>query len=332
MRAIVIRSHGPPEGLVAEERPSPVPGAGEVVVRAHRISVNFPDLLVLRGRYQVQPPLPFTPGKEVAGVVAAVGPGVASPRPGDRVWASVEYGGYAEEVLARAEACLPVPDAMSFTTAAALGNIYQTAYFALVERGRYAPGESVLVTVASGGVGQAAVQLAKAMGATVLAGVRRADQAERARANGADHVIDVAGPGLRDGLRAEVRAATGGRGADVVLDPVGGDVFDAALRALAWCGRLVVIGFAAGRIPEVKVNYLLVKNIAVAGLQWSDYRDRDPARIARAHGALVELWSAGKIRPPVAGEYPLDRAAEALARLERGGVGGKLLLKTPASP
>jgi NADPH2:quinone reductase len=262
--------------------------------------------------------------------VAGVGPGVTSPRVNDRVWASVEYGGYAEEVVARAENCQPLPDAMSFTIAAALGNIFQTAYFALVDRARYAPGESVLVTVASGGVGQAAVQLAKAMGATVLAGVRSADQAEQARANGADHVIDVAVPGLRDALREQVRAATGGRGADVVLDPVGGDLFDAALRALAWCGRLVVIGFAAGRIPEVKVNYLLVKNITLAGLQWSDYRDRDPASVARAHRALVDLWSAGKIRPPVAAEYPLERAAEALARLERGHVNGKLLLKTSA--
>jgi NADPH2:quinone reductase len=186
--------------------------------------------------------------------------------------------------------------------------------------------------VASGGVGQAAVQLAKAMGATVLAGVRSADQAERARANGADHVVDVAVPRLRDSLREQVRAATGGRGADIVLDPVGGDVFDAGLRALAWCGRLIVIGFAAGRIPEVKVNYLLVKNITIAGLQWSDYRDRDPASVARAHRVLLELWGSGKIRPPVAGEYPMERAAEALARLEKGHVSGKLLLKTPASP
>jgi NADPH:quinone reductase len=331
MRAIVLRSHGGPDVLSVEEVPVPAPGAGEVRIRAHRIAVNYPDLLVLRGRYQVRPPLPFTPGKELAGVVAAVGPGVAGPRAGDRVWASLEHGAYAEEVVVRAADCLPIPGEMTFATAAALGNPFQTAWFALVDRARLAPGESVLVTVASGAVGQAAVQLAKAMGATVLAGVRSAGQAERARANGADRVVDVAAPGLRDALREQVRAATGGRGADVVLDPVGGDVFDAALRALAWCGRLVVIGFASGRIPEVKASYLLVKNITVAGLQWSDYRDRDPAAVARAHRALVGLWAEGKVRPAVAGEYPLERAAEALARLERGGVGGKLLLATAGS-
>ncbi len=331
MRAIVIRRHGAPDALSFEERPAPVPAPGEVLVHAHRIGINFPDLLVIRGEYQVKPPLPFSPGKEVSGIVAAVGPGVTSPRVDDRVWASVEHGAYAEEVVALAANCQPIPEAMTFATAAALGNVFQTAYFALVDRARYAPGESVFVTVASGGVGQAAVQLAKAMGATVLAGVRSADQAALARANGADHVIDVAVPHLRDALREQVRAATGGRGADIVLDPVGGDVFDASLRALAWCGRLVVIGFAAGRIPEVKVNYLLVKNITIAGLQWSDYRERDPARVARSHRELVELWRAGKIRPPIAGEYPLARAAEALGRLERGHVNGKLLLSTGRS-
>lgn len=332
MRALVLRTLGGPGALAAVEVAVPAPAAGEVRIRARRIAVNYPDLLVVRGRYQVRPPLPFTPGKELAGVVAAVGPGVTGLRAGDRVWASVEHGAYAEEVVVRAVDCLPIPDEMTFATAAALGNPFQTAWFALADRARLAPGESVLVTVASGAVGQAAVQLAKAMGATVVAGVRSADQAGRARADGADHVVDASGPRLRETLRDQVRAVTGGRGADVALDPAGGDVFDAALRALAWCGRLVVIGFASGRIPEVKANYLLVKNISVLGLQWSDYRDRDPARVAQAHHALVDLWRAGQIRPAVAAEYPLERAAEALARLERGGIGGKLLLAPEATP
>ncbi len=332
MRAIVLERHGGPDQLRLVERPSPVPGEGEVLVRARSAALNFPDLLVLRGAYQFQPPFPFSPGKEVAGVIAAVGPGVQGWKPNDRVWASVEHGGYAEEVVARATSCLPLPDEMSFSTAAALGNVFQTAWFALVDRARFAPGESVLVTVASGGVGQAAVQLARALGARVLAGVRSADQAALARANGAHEVIDLSAPDLRESLREQVRTATEGRGADVVLDPVGGDVFDASLRALAWCGRLVVIGFAAGRIPEVRVNYLLVKNITLTGLQWSDYRERDPARVARAHAELVALWRAGAIRPFIAGEYPLAQAAQALERLERGHVSGKLLLRTPEDP
>ena len=328
MRAIVVHQHGAPDTLSIEERPAPVAQVGEVLIDVHAIGVNFPDLLVIRGKYQVQPALPFSPGKEVAGIVAAVGPGVTSLRMGDRVLALIEHGGYVEQIAVRSELCHVIPAEMTFTTAVGAGNNYQTAHFALHERARYERGESVLVTGASGGVGQASVQLAKAVGATVLATARRADQAELARANGADHVIDVNVAHLRDALREQVRQATRGRGVDIVLDQVGGDVFDAALRALAWRGRMVVVGFAGGRIPEVRANYVLVKNITVTGLQWSDYRDREPARVARVQQEIFDLYAAGKVRPPVVGEYPLERFAEALERLEGGHVNGKLVLTT----
>ena len=252
MKAIVCREFGPPEALRLEEWPDPVPGPGQIAIAARAIGVNFPDILVVSGRYQLLPPRPFVPGKELAGIVTAVGPGVAGFAPGDRVMAQLEHGAFAEAAVANAAQCFPVPAGVSFVDAAAMGVVYQTAHFALIERGQYRPGETVLVTGAGGGVGMACLQLAKAKGATVLAGASRPERATLARESGADAIIDLGRPDLRDSLREQVRAATHGRMADIVLDPVGGDVFDAALRALAWCGRLVVIGFAAGRIPEVK--------------------------------------------------------------------------------
>lgn len=317
MRAVVVRKPGPFRTHRVENVPDPVPGPDEVLIEARAIGVNYPDLLVAEGRYQFIPPAPYTPGKEVAGV--AVGSG-------ERVLAQVEYGAYAEKVLAKARNCHRLPDAMPFEDAAALGLAYQTAYFALVERAQCRPGETVLVTGASGGVGLAAVQLAKTLGATVLAGVTSRHKGELCRAHGADHVVDLAAPGLRESLRQQVFAALGNRGVDVVVDCVGGDAFDGALRALAWRGRLVVVGFAAGRIPEVKANYLLVKNIAVLGLQWSDYRDRDPGAVARTQSALFDLYLQKRIKPGITASYPLERFAEALARFEQRTVQGKLLL------
>ncbi|HZT51747.1 MAG TPA: NADPH:quinone oxidoreductase family protein [Stellaceae bacterium] len=326
MKAVVCREFGPPETLRLEDWPDPVPGPGQVAVAARAIGVNYPDVLVVAGRYQLLPPRPFVPGKELAGIVAAVGPGVDRFRPGDRVLAELEHGAFAEVAVANAAQCYSVPDAISFEDAAAMGIVYQTAYFALMDRAQYQPGEIVLVTGAGGGVGMAALQLAKARGAVVLAGVTRPERAAIARAAGADAIIDLGRPDLRDSLRAQVREATGGRMADIVLDPAGGDVFDAALRALAWRGRLVVIGFAAGRIPEVRVNYLLVKNIAVSGLQWSDYRDRWPERVAAVQAELFALRAAGALRPAIAARLPLAQCAHALARLAEGAVLGKIVL------
>jgi len=326
VRAVVVREHGPAATQAVEILPEPVPGPGEVVIDARAMGVNYPDMLVIEGRYQLLPPRPFTPGKEVAGVVSAVGAGVARIKAGDRVMAQREYGCYAEKVLSPEATCYRMPAALGFEEGAALGLAYQTSHFALVERAALARGESVLVTGASGGVGLAGVELAKALGATVLAGVTSREKGELCRRHGADHVIDLSAPDPRNSLREQVYAAVGKRGVDIVLENVGGEVFDGALRALAWRGRMVVVGFASMRLPEIKANYLLLKNIAATGLQWSDYREREPVWVQRVQAELYALWGEGKLKPYVSERYRLDRFAEALARFSARGVLGKMVL------
>jgi NADPH2:quinone reductase len=316
-----------------------------VLVEVHAAAVNYPDLLVVSGRYQVLPPLPFTPGKDAAGVVRAIGPAIQdanspapsspnlSPKPrspslrvGDRVVVQLEHGGYASQVCAPTAWVHPIPDAMSFVDAAAMGLVYQTAYFALVDRGQFRRSETVLITGAAGGVGLAAVQIAKGLGARVLAAVNTPLQADLVQQHGADAVIDLAQPDLRESLRKQVYSANAGRGVDVVLDTLGGDVFDGALRALAWCGRIVVIGFAAGRIPEIKANYLLVKNITATGLQWSDYRERTPDRVAEVQQELIQLYTRGAVRPHVMQVFPLEQFEQALRLVATGQAVGKVVL------
>lgn len=328
MRAVLVETHGAPEACALREVPVPAPGPGQALIEVHAIGVNYPDLLVIGGQYQILPPLPFSPGKEVAGRIAAVGAGVEGLAPGDRVLAQLEHGGYAEAVAAPAVNCYPLPQRMDYATAVALGLPYQTAHFALRDRAGFREGESVLIGGASGAVGLAAVQLVKALGGTALAGISTPAKAAAVREAGADHLIDLNMPNLRDGLREAVREATGGRGADIVLDPLGGDFFDAALRALAWRGRLVVVGFAAGRIPSLKANYLLVKNIAVSGLQWSDYRDRTPDWVSDVQRELFDLWEAGRLNPLVAGTYPLERFADALDAIRSRRALGRIVLTT----
>ncbi|WP_258234728.1 NADPH:quinone oxidoreductase family protein [Cupriavidus pinatubonensis] len=290
MKAIVIQEFTEPEHVSIGSLPEPSLPAHGVLIEVKAAAVNYPDLLVVRGKYQILPQRPFAPGKDAAGIVRAVGSEVTKLRPGDRVVAQLEYGAYAELVSVSQSACFRIPDSMSFEEAAAMGLVYQTAYFALVERGGYQPGETVLITGAAGGVGSAAIQIVKGLGGTALAGVNGVEQARMVAQMGADAVIDLTTADLRDALRDQVRTATAGHGADVVLDTLGGDVFDAALRAMAWCGRAVVIGFAAGRIPEIKANYLLVKNISVGGLQWSDYRERQPEKVEAVQEKLFELY------------------------------------------
>ncbi len=326
MRAVVVREHGPAAAQGVEALPDPVPGPGEVVIDGRAIGVNYPDMLVIEGRYQLLPPRPFTPGKEVAGVVSAVGAGVARIKAGDRVMAQREYGCYAEKVVSPEATCYRMPAALGFEEGAALGLAYQTSHFALVERAALARGESVLVTGASGGVGLAGVELAKALGATVLAGVTSPEKGELCRRHGADHVIDLSAPDPRNSLREQVYAALGKRGVDIVLENVGGEVFDGALRALAWRGRMVVVGFASMRLPEIKANYLLLKNIAATGLQWSDYREREPVWVQRVQADLYALWTEGKLKPFVSERYPLERFADAVARFGARGVLGKMVL------
>jgi NADPH2:quinone reductase len=327
MKAVVIHEFAEPEDLKVEEFTEPAPGEGEVLINVTHAGVNYPDVLVMTGKYQNLPDRPFVPGKDAAGTVAEVGPGVEGLRKGDRVVAQVEFGAFAERVVAPAASCSRLPDTISDRDAAGMGLVYQTAYFALVERGQFKQGETVLVNGAAGGVGGAAIQLVKALGGTALAGVAGEEQAKAARALGADHIIDLTAANLRDSLREQVYACTGGRGADVVLDPLGDDIFDASLRAVAWCGRVVCIGFAAGRIPTVKVNYLLVKNIAVSGLQWSDYRDRQPEKVRQVQQHLYELHAKGLLRPQITEVLPLERFAEPLRVLAEGKGRGKYVLK-----
>ena len=327
MRAIVVDEFGPPERLRAAEVPPPVPGPGDVLVTVHAAPVNYVDLLVVGGTYQFLPPRPFVPGKGPAGVVAALGPDVTTLQIGDRVLAMAEAGGYAEAVAVGAEQCHRLPSGMSFIEAASLSLVYDTAWFALRERARLERGESVLVLGASGGVGQAGVQLGHAMGAQVLAGISRPERAAAALAAGADAVIDLSRADLRDGLREQVYAVTDGRGADIILDPLGGAAFEAALRALAWRGRLVVIGFAAGAIPTVKTNYLLLKNIEISGLQVSDYRKRRPAQMAECFAEIFAFYDEGTIKPAPATVFPLERAGEALAALRDRRIDGRAILR-----
>jgi NADPH2:quinone reductase len=324
---LVVHHHGSIDAVHLEEYPEPRPGPGEVLIDVHAASVNFPDLLVIGGTYQRLPATPFVPGKDLAGTVAAAGANVNRVRTGERVMAQIEHGAFAERAIAAQAICHPIPPAMSFAEAAAMGLVYLTAHFALVERARLAAGEVVLVTGAAGGVGLAAVQIAKALGATVIAAVGSDEKAALVRANGADHVVYTNLPDLRESLRVQVFAAVGKRGADVIIDSVGGDVFDACLRVIAWCGRLVVVGFAAGRVPEIRAGYVLVKNISIIGLQSSDYRDREPAKVQRVQRELFELYVQGKLKPHVMARYPLAGFREALATVQDRRVLGKVVLE-----
>lgn len=329
MRAIIARELGPPENLVIEDLEALTPGPGQVVVDNKAAAVNFPDLLVMEGKYQFRPPLPFSPGKEGAGVVKSVGEGVSSLKPGDRVMVQVEYGSYAQEVLAEESHCYPVPDGVSFEEAAAIGIAYQTAHFALVDRAHLKEGHSVLVTGASGSVGLAAMQLAKAWGCTVIAGLTTMAKEDLARENGADHVIDLSGDDLKNGIRDQIKTITGG-GVDIVIEIVGGEVFDGAIRALNFGGSIVVVGFTSGTIPTMKVNYTLLKNIAVTGVNWAEYRDRDPEWVQRVQTEIFEMVSAGKLHVPVQAVFPMEQIVDACKVLTNRQVRGKVVITTGA--
>jgi len=327
MKAVIVREFAPFDQAEYAEVGDPVAQAGEVVVDVMAAEANFPDILVMEGRYQIKPPLPFSPGKAAAGRVCALGAGVDTLAIGDHVAVQVEYGAYAQKLRAAAKSCFVMPEQMPFDVGAALGLVYQTAHFALVDRAALVPGQSVLVLGASGGIGSASVQLAKAMGASVvIGGVLGSDNAAIASKVGCDHVIDMGMGNLRDGLRDAVHAVTDGKGVDIVIDPVGGDANAAALRAMAWCGRLVIIGFASGEIPTIKANYLLLKNIAVSGLQWSDYRERQPERVGAAQQEIFDFWKQGKLRPFISKTVPLERFADALGDLRDGRAQGKIVL------
>jgi NADPH:quinone reductase len=322
MRAVLCKELGGPEKLVVEEVPSPPLRDGTVRIEIHGAGVNFADTLLIAGQYQDRPPLPFIPGMEVGGVVREVGAGVAHVKPGDRVLASVGRGGYAEEVVAEAEIVHRIPDSMDFVTAAGFPVAYSTSHGAFAWRGRLQPGEWVLVLGASGGVGLTAVEIAKAMGATVIAAAGGAEKLAVAKRAGADHLIDYASEDLRD----RVKAITGGRGVDVVYDPVGGDAFDQSLRCIAWEGRIIIIGFAAGRIQQIPANLVLVKNIDVIGFFWGSYRRYKPHLMAQSYQHLFAWFEAGKLHPHVSHRLPLAEVARAFELLKTRKSTGKVVL------
>jgi NADPH2:quinone reductase len=296
------------------------------LVQIHAAPVNFADLLTISGKYQVRPRLPFTPGRSPAGIVQAVGAGVKALKAGDRVLALASQGGFAELIAVDSALCYPVPETLSLAHAAAMSLTFDTAWVALRDRARIEAGETVLVLGATGAVGNAAVQLAKAMGARVLGAVSSPEKSAQVRAAGADAIVDLSLPDLRENLRAQVYAETSGRGAEIILDALGGDVFDAAIRALAWRGRLVVLGFASGRIPSVAANYLLVKNIEVSGVQISDYHRRRPDLIGQCY-AEVHRWLAdGTVKPPETTTLRLEEFATALQLIAERKAGGRIVL------
>lgn len=319
MKAVMCRQLG--GTLTVEEVADPLPAAGEIAIRVEACGVNFADTLIVQGRYQVRPELPFIPGMEVAGRVAAVGPGVEGHAVGDAVIGLVGTGGFAERVVCPASRAIPRPAGVASEVAAAIPVAYGTAHVALEHRAALRPGEALLVHGASGGVGLAAVEVGKAMGATVIATASSAEKLAIAREHGADHLVDYA----RGPFRERVKEIAGG-GADVIFDPVGGDVFDQSLRCIAWGGRLLTVGFAAGRIPQAPANILLVKNVSVVGIHWSSYRGRADDLLAASFARLFAWLREGRIRPLVSRRYPLHEAPAALAALTERRAQGKIVV------
>jgi NADPH2:quinone reductase len=322
MRAVVVDRFLEPSELRVAERPEPGLSPGAIRVAVEAAGCNFFDILMVQGKYQLKPPFPFVPGAEIAGRVEAVGEGVEGFRPGDRVLGSCGLGGFAEKALVPAAAAHAMPAGMSAAEGASLPIVYPTAYAGLVHRGRLQAGETLLVHAAAGGVGLAAVQIGKALGARVIATAGGPDKLEVARRAGADVLIDYG----REDFPAKVKEATGGRGADVIYDSVGGEVFEGSLKCIAWNGRLVVIGFAGGSIPSVAANRILLKNIEVTGLHWGAYAQHQPRSIPEVFRALFGLYEAGKIRPVVFRTYPLEEVAQALADLGSRKTFGKVVL------
>lgn len=314
-----MRVHELGQGLVADVLPIPQPGPGQVLIRVHACGVNFADTLVVQGKYQEKPELPFAPGMEVAGVVAAVGPGVVQPAIGSSVAAMTGFGGFAEYVLAAANACAPMPDGMSFVEAAAFMVAYGTSEVALNYRARLQPGERLLVLGAAGGVGLTAVEIGKLMGAEVIACARGADRLAIARQQGADHVIDSETQDIREAVKAL-------GGADVVYDPVGGAQWEAALRSANPGARLIPIGFASGQVPQIAANILLVKNLTVIGLYWGAYLKQRPQVLADSFARLFGWYAAGKLKPHVSDQVPLAQADHALELLRSRKATGKVVV------
>jgi NADPH:quinone reductase len=326
LKALLCKQFGPPESLVLEEVPSPTPGPGEVVVSIKAASVNFPDVLIIQNKYQFKPPLPFSPGSELSGVVKEVGAGVTSVKPGDKVIAFTTFGAFAEEVKTEALRLLPIPEGMSFEQAASFILTYGTTDHALRDRGQLKAGESLLVLGAAGGVGVAAIEVGKALGARVIACASSDDKLAVCREHGADEVINYSAEDLRE----RIKALTGTHGVDVIYDAVGGPYSEPAFRSIAWRGRHLVIGFAAGDIPKLPLNLALLKGAAVVGVFWGDFTRREPQAFAESARQLARWYREGKLKPHVSATFPLEKAAEAMNLLASRKAKGKVVVRIGA--
>lgn len=324
MKAVLCKQFGPPESLVIEDLPSPKAGPGEVVVSVRAASLNFPDVLIIQNKYQFKPPLPFSPGSEMAGTIKEVGDGVKGVMPGDRVIAFTTFGAFAEEVKLEAARLVPIPEGMDFNSAAAFLLTYGTSDHALRDRGVLKAGETLLVLGAAGGVGLAAIEIGKAMGAKVLACASGADKLEVCAQHGADAGINYA----TEDLRGRIKALTDGKGVDVVYDAVGGPYTEPALRATAWRGRLLVVGFAAGDIPRIPLNLALLKGCSIVGVFWGDFARREPKAFAASIAQLGAWFREGRLKPHVSQTFPLAQAAQALRLMAARKVKGKVVLTT----
>jgi NADPH2:quinone reductase len=332
MKAALCTHYGPPEELVLQDVPSPKAGKGQVVVTVKACGVNFPDVLMIQDKYQFRPTLPFSPGGEIAGIVKEVGEGVTSPKVGDKVIVSTGSGGFAEETLADASRCVPMPDNLDFAVASSFFVTYGTSYHALKDRAHLKPGERLVVLGAAGGVGISAVELGHAMGAHVVAAASTQEKVDLAKKHGAeDGFVYPSGPLSREQQKAlseEIKRLTGGQGADVLYDPVGGDYSEPALRAMNWEGRYLVIGFAAGEIPRVPLNLTLLKGCDIVGVFWGASMARDP-KTGLANLKEITNWIAeGKLKPHVSERIPLARAGEAIRLLMDRKAQGKVVVVT----
>ena len=322
MKAVRCNAWGPPDSLVVEDIAAPVPQAGEVLIDVRAASVNFPDVLIIQKKYQIQPELPFTPGTEIAGTVRALGAGVANVAVGDRVIAFVGLGGFAEQVVAKADALIPIPPGIDDDVAASFTMAYGTSHHAVVDRGELKAGQTMLVLGAAGGVGLAAVEIGKAIGARVIAAASSEEKLAVCRERGADATINYA----TEDLREAIKAATGGKGPDVIYDPVGGVYAEPAFRSIAWRGRYLVVGFANGEIPRLPFNLALLKGASIVGVFWGSFARLEPEANAAAMRQMIGWMREGKLRPLISARYSLAQVPEALKALESRSAAGKIVV------
>jgi NADPH:quinone reductase len=326
MKAVLCKAFGPPESLAIEEVEPLKPGKGQVVISVKACGVNFPDALIIQGKYQSKPPFPFTPGSEVSGIVKELGEGVDFFKVGTHVMGFIGMGGFAEEVVADASQIIPMPHTLDFPTASAFLLTYGTSHHALKDRAQLQQGETLMVLGAAGGVGLAAVEIGKAMGARVIAAASSNEKLEVCKQHGADEVINYSTEDLRD----RIKQLTGGKGIDVAFDPLGGDYSEPVLRSMAWGGRFLVIGFASGDIPRIPLNLPLLKACSIVGVFWGSFMERDPKQGRENFLELITWMNEGKLKPHVSATYPLEHVADALNDLMERKVTGKAVLVTGA--